>query len=196
MGKMRECVINSVRVSLINQDRIVVLKDKEDELYLPIWIGLFEFESITIALQKIEVARPLTHDLMKNLISSLDARLISVEITALESDTYYANLIIEQHGAQKRIDSRPSDAIALVVRTGVPIFVDEEVLERAGIRPEPETSEEIEEGGESTELPGDLSVFEDFLDQLGKQKPEKSQDEDEDNSPQEDQGDGEDLSPQ
>ena len=196
MGKMRECVINSVRVSLINQDRIVVLKDKEDELYLPIWIGLFEFESITIALQKIEVARPLTHDLMKNLISSLDARLISVEITALESDTYYANLIIEQHGAQKRIDSRPSDAIALVVRTGVPIFVDEEVLERAGIRPEPETSEEIEEGGESTELPGDLSVFEDFLDQLGKQKPEKSEDEDEDSSPQEDQGDGEDLSPQ
>ena len=196
MGKMRECVINSVRVSLINQDRIVVLKDKEDELYLPIWIGLFEFESITIALQKIEVARPLTHDLMKNLISSLDARLISVEITALESDTYYANLIIEQHGAQKRIDSRPSDAIALVVRTGVPIFVDEEVLERAGIRPEPETSEEIEEGTESTELPGDLSVFEDFLDQLGKQKPEKSEDEDEDSTPEEDQGDGEDLSPQ
>ncbi len=196
MGKMRECVINSVRVSLINQDRIVVLKDKEDELYLPIWIGLFEFESITIALQKIEVARPLTHDLMKNLISSLDARLISVEITALESDTYYANLIIEQHGAQKRIDSRPSDAIALVVRTGVPIFVDEEVLERAGIRPEPETSEEIEEGTESTELPGDLSVFEDFLDQLGKQKPEKTEDEDEDSTPEEDQGDGEDLSPQ
>ena len=195
MGKMRECVINSVRVSLINQDRIVVLKDKEDELYLPIWIGLFEFESITIALQKIETARPLTHDLMKNLISSLDARLISVEITALESDTYYANLIIEQHGAQKRIDSRPSDAIALVVRTGVPIFVDEEVLERAGIRPEPETSEEIEEGGESTELPGDLSVFEDFLDQLGKQKPEKSEDEDEDSTPEEDQGDGEDLNP-
>jgi len=132
---------------------------------------------------------------MKNLISSLDARLISVEITALESDTYYANLIIEQHGAQKRIDSRPSDAIALVVRTGVPIFVDEEVLERAGIRPEPETSEEIEEGTESTELPGDLSVFEDFLDQLGKQKPEKSEDEDEDSTPEEDQGDGEDLNP-
>ena len=196
MGKMKKCVINSVRVSLINQDRIVVLKDKEDELYLPIWIGLFEFESITIALQKIETARPLTHDLMKNLISSLDARLISVEITTLESDTYYANLIIEQNGVQKRIDCRPSDAIALVVRTGVPIFVDEDVLERAGIRPEPETSEELEEGSESAELPGDLSVFEDFLDQLGKQKPEKSEDEDEDSSPEEDQGDSEDLSPQ
>ena len=196
MGKMRECVINSVRVSLINQDRIVVLKDKEDDLYLPIWIGLFEFESITIALQKIETARPLTHDLMKNLISSLDARLISVEITALESDTYYANLIIEQNGVQKRIDCRPSDAIALVVRTGVPIFVDEDVLERAGIRPEPETSEELDEGSESAELPGDLSVFEDFFDQLNKQKPEKSEDEDEDINPTEDQGDSEDLSPQ
>ncbi|GAA5343567.1 MAG: bifunctional nuclease family protein [Anaerolineaceae bacterium] len=196
MGKMRECVINSVRVSLINQDRIVVLKDKEDELYLPIWIGLFEFESITIALQKIETARPLTHDLMKNLISSLDARLIAVEITTLESDTYYANLIIEQNGVQKRIDCRPSDAIALVVRTGVPIFVDEDVLERAGIRPEPETSEELDEGSESAELPGDLSVFEDFFDQLNKQKPEKSEDEDEDINPTEDQGDSEDLSPQ
>lgn len=196
MGKMRECVINSVRVSLINQDRIVVLKDKEDDLYLPIWIGLFEFESITIALQKIETARPLTHDLMKNLISSLDARLIAVEITALESDTYYANLIIEQNGVQKRIDCRPSDAIALVVRTGVPIFVDEDVLERAGIRPEPETSEELDEGSESAELPGDLSVFEDFFDQLNKQKPEKSEDEDEDINPTEDQGDSEDLSPQ
>ena len=196
MGKMRECVINSVRVSLINQDRIVVLKDKEDELYLPIWIGLFEFESITIALQKIETARPLTHDLMKNLISSLDARLIAVEITTLESDTYYANLIIEQNGVQKRIDCRPSDAIALVVRTGVPIFVDEDVLERAGIRPEPETSEELDEGSESAELPGDLSVFEDFFDQLNKQKPEKSEDEDEDINPTEDEGDSEDLSPQ
>jgi len=130
------------------------------------------------------------------LISSLDARLIAVEITTLESDTYYANLIIEQNGVQKRIDCRPSDAIALVVRTGVPIFVDEDVLERAGIRPEPETSEELDEGSESAELPGDLSVFEDFFDQLSKQKPEKSEDEDEDINPTEDQGDGEDLSPQ
>jgi bifunctional DNase/RNase len=196
MSKMRECVINSVRVSLVNQDRIVVLKDKEDELYLPIWIGLFEFESITIALQKIEVARPLTHDLMKNLISSLDARLISVEITALESDTYYANLVLEQGGAQKRIDCRPSDAIALVVRTDIPIFVDEDVLDRAGIRPEPETPEETEEGSASTELPGDLSVFEDFLDQLGKKKPGKSEGEDEEDKPDENEGDGEDLSPE
>jgi len=188
MSKMRECVINSVRVSLVNQDRIVVLKDKEEELYLPIWIGLFEFESITIALQKIEVARPLTHDLMKNLISALNARLISVEITALESDTYYANLVIEQDGMQKRIDCRPSDAMALVVRTGVPIFVDEDVLERAGIRPEEETSEETEEKGESSELPGDLSVFENFLDQLGKSGGEdkgssKDEDEGEDKNP-------------
>jgi len=196
MSKMRECVINSVRVSLVNQDRIVVLKDKEDELYLPIWIGLFEFESITIALQKIEVARPLTHDLMKNLISSLDARLISVEITALESDTYYANLVLEQGGAQKRIDCRPSDAIALVVRTDIPIFVDEDVLDRAGIRPEPETPEETEEGSSSTELPGDLSVFEDFLDQLGKKKPGKSEGEDEEDKPDDTEGDGEDLSPE
>ena len=104
MKKMRECLISSVRVSLINQDRIVVLKEKESERYLPIWIGLYEFEAITIVLHKIETARPLTHDLMKNLFSVLDTRLISVEITALESDTFYANLVIEQGGEQKRVD--------------------------------------------------------------------------------------------
>ncbi|MFZ3151725.1 MAG: bifunctional nuclease family protein [Anaerolineaceae bacterium] len=167
MSKMKECLINSVRVSLINQERIVVLKEKDDELYLPIWIGLYEFESITIALQKIEVARPLTHDLMKTILSVLDGTLICIEITALESDTYYANLVVEQGGAQKRIDCRPSDALALVVRSGVPIYVNEDVLDRAGIRPEENTPSETAELSEDEINTPDLSVFEDFLGKLG-----------------------------
>jgi len=181
MKKMRECLISSVRVSLINQDRIVVLKDKEQEWYLPIWIGLYEFEANTIVLHKIETARPLTHDLMKNLIGTLDARLLSVEITALESDTFYANLVLEQGGTQKRLDCRPSDALALVVRTGVPIFVDEDVLDRAGVIPEVEIH--VEEGVSEAngEAPGDLSVFEEFFNKLDNEdkdqpKPESGED--------------------
>ncbi len=169
MSAMKECLINSVRVSLVNQERIVVLKEKEDERYLPIWIGLYEFEAITIALQKIEVARPLTHDLMKNVLGLLEGQLLYIEITALESDTYYANLVIEQADSQKRIDCRPSDAIALVVRTGVPIFVAAEVLDKAAIRPEEETMESDLEAFESEpeEAQPDLSIFEDFLGKLG-----------------------------
>ncbi len=166
MKKMRECLISSVRVSLINQDRIVVLKEKDQERYLPIWIGLYEFEAITIALHKIETARPLTHDLMKNLFGVLDARLLAVEITALESDTFYANLVIEQGGAQKRVDCRPSDALALVVRTGVPVFVDEGVLDKAAVIPELEIHPEEGAAEASEEGTGDLSLFEEFFNKL------------------------------
>jgi len=181
MRKMRECLISIVRVSLINQDRIVVLKDKDEERYLPIWIGLYEFEAITIVLHKIETARPLTHDLMKNLVGALDARLLSVEITALESDTFYANLVLEQDGAQKRLDCRPSDALALVVRTGVPIFVDAEVLDKAGVVPEVEIHPEEGESETSGEGAGDLSLFEEFFSKLDtddtdQQKPENGED--------------------
>lgn len=182
---MIECLINSVRVSLINQERIVVLKEKDADRYLPIWIGLYEFEAITIALQKIEVARPLTHDLMKNILNTLGGRLICIEITALESDTYYANLVIEHEGTQKRIDCRPSDAIALVVRTGVPIFVDEDVLDRAAIRPEEDSELETSESAGSEGAGPDLSVFEDFLGKLGDDKPDLDEDKPKDNDPDE-----------
>jgi len=163
MGKMIECAIDSVRVSLTNQDRVIVLKDKDDERYVPIWIGLFEAESITIALQNIAVARPLTHDLMLDMLHKMGGRLLRVEITGLVSETYYANLVV-QTDKEVSIDCRPSDALALVVRTGAPIFVDEEILNEVGIQPEdaiylePENEEE-----EEYDLPGNLSVFEDFL---------------------------------
>lgn len=183
MKKMRECLISSVRVSLINQDRIVVLKEKDQERYLPIWIGLYEFEAITIVLHKIETARPLTHDLMKNLFSVLDTRLISVEITALESDTFYANLVIEQGGAQKRVDCRPSDALALVVRTGVPVFVAEDVLDKASVIPELEIQLEEEETETSAQKLGDLSVFEEFFSKLDDSDTDEANPESKDDDP-------------
>ncbi len=170
MGKMVECQIDSVRVSLTNQDRVIVLKDKTSERYVPIWIGPFEAESITIALQNIAVARPLTHDLVLSVLHQLEARLLRVEITGLVTDTYYANLVIETDKTVY-VDCRPSDAVALVARTGVPIFVDDEILAEVGIKPEENMAFGFdEEDAEEDDLPGDISAFESFLDDLQKGK--------------------------
>ncbi len=171
MGKMIECQIDSVRVSLTNQDRIIVLKDKDNERYLPVWIGMFEAESITIALQSIAVARPLTHDLFLSLIEKLGAKFLRVEINSLLNGTYFANLVMETDKVIF-IDCRPSDALALVVRSGVPIFVDEEILEEAAIQPEdyralsPEERDNREIDQEQDLEPGDTSLFDDFLNSL------------------------------
>lgn len=177
MGKMIECIIDSIRVSLTNQDRITVLKEKEAERYLPIWMGVPETDSITIALQGVAIARPITHDLLISIMNALDIHLESCEITNLENDTFYANLVLDQNGIKKIIDSRPSDAIALAIRAKAPIFVDEDILDAVGIRPEdvlPQTPEEEQEE-DSSDLDSDLDIFEDFLVQLGKDKPQKDQ---------------------
>ena len=177
MARMVEMLIDSVRVSLTNQQRIVVLREANTERYLPIWIGPYEAESITIALQEVEVARPQTHDLLKNVLQAVNARLLRVEVISLRDDVYYGNLIIEVNGHVVEVDSRPSDALALAVRAHVPIMVTRDVLDTAGITPEQEGQEQdlaslkpssIETGGKSKEEPGEerLSVFEDFLDKL------------------------------
>lgn len=178
MSRMVECVIDSVRVSLTNQQRIVVLREMDQERYLAIWIGPFEAEAITVALQEIEVARPQTHDLLRNTLRTLGARLLRVEITALRDDVYFANLIIEAGETQYTVDSRSSDALALAVRCHVPVLVDLDVLEAAGITPDHDIQSQtgatggVEESGESGKTsagtPGEdrLSVFEDFLENL------------------------------
>ena len=130
---MVEVVIDSVRVSLTNQQRIVVLREVNAERYLPIWIGPYEAEAITIALQEIEVARPQTHDLLKNTISRLGARLVRVQVVSLREDVFYGELIVEQEDDQFSIDCRPSDALALAVRCHVPILIAREILDSAAI---------------------------------------------------------------
>jgi len=142
MSKMIEVEIDSVRVSLTNQQRIVILKQVNRERYLPIWIGLYEAEAITIALQDIQVARPQTHDLLKTLIQTLNARLIQVEVISLSDDVFYGNLILEINGQRREVDCRPSDALALAARTNVPIMVSSDVMSRAGIIPEEDISEQ------------------------------------------------------
>lgn len=167
MPKMIEVVIDSVRVSLTNQQRIVILKQADEERYLPIWVGLYEAEAITIALQDIQVARPQTHDLLKILIQSLDAKLIQVEISSLSDDVFYGNLVLEVQGQRRNVDCRPSDALALAVRMHVPIVVAEDVLSQAGIVPEEDISDlseaEVESEDSSMHAHDNLGVFEDFL---------------------------------
>jgi len=166
MSKMIEVVIDSVRVSLTNQQRVVILKKVDQERFLPIWIGLYEAEAITIALQKIQVARPQTHDLLKTLIQSLNAELTHVEVISLSEDVFYGNLIFTVNDQKRKIDCRPSDAIALAVRMDVPIMVSEDVMNQAGIVPEDDMTEmESEEFDEALLIEGEdnLGVFEDFL---------------------------------
>jgi uncharacterized protein len=180
MTRMVEVVIDSVRVSLTNQQRIVVLREVDAERYLPIWIGPYEAESITIALQEIEVARPQTHDLLKNLLTSLNARLLRIEVISLRDEVFYGNLVVETAGKILNIDSRPSDALALAVRAHVPIMVSREVLDSAGVVPEEDLRElkpPVESASAATPpqpesnppaAPSEerLHVFEDFLSNL------------------------------
>ena len=190
MEDMVEVVIDSIRVSLMSQQRIVILREQDEERYLPIWIGVYEAESITIALQEVEVSRPLTHDLIRNVFNQLNARVIRVEVISLRDDTFYGNIVAESDGHTFDIDARPSDALAIAVRTHVPIYVARSVMNAASIVPE----DDIQDQEPRLELPEEpeaeerLSVFEDFLDGLGKSDPENG-DEDSDTGDGDDQGD-------
>lgn len=175
MAKMIEVMIDSIRVSLTSQQRIVLLRSLETERYLPIWIGPYETESITIALQEIELARPQAHDLLILMLKKLDAHLRRVEITALKEDVFYGNLVVEKDGQMIDIDARPSDSIAMAVRAHVPIMLAEEILDTAGILVSPDIQQESTEAeilSEQTpsaatdESKKRLSVFEDFLQNL------------------------------
>ena len=174
MEDMIEVVIDSIRVSLMSQQRIVILRERQAERYLPIWIGIYEAESITIALQEVEVARPLTHDLLKNLFAEFKAQIVRVEVVSLRDDTFFGNIVAEADGRTLNIDSRPSDALAVAVRAHVPILVARSVMDVAGIIPEedlqegePAESEAPKAAAPGTESGEErLSVFQDFLEGL------------------------------
>jgi len=134
-----EMIIDNIRVSLMNYQRVVILKEKEGVRYLPIWIGPAEADAIAVKIQKVSLSRPLTHDFTCAAIDALGASLQSAIINKLENDTFYAKVVLRVHGGQKEIDCRPSDALAVAVRKNVPIYVDEEVLKKAGILQDEET---------------------------------------------------------
>ena len=163
---MVEVTIDSVRVSLMSQHRVVVLKEMDGERFLPIWIGPFEADAITIELQGVEVARPLTHDLLKSVIHLLGGEVTRVIINDLNNDTFYARIIVEVEGDEMEIDSRPSDAIALAVRCSAPVLVAETVMDRAAIMPEEDArgAEVEKEAGPTGDE--DLDAFRDFVEGL------------------------------
>jgi len=172
---MIEMTIDSIRVSLMNYQRVVILKEKMARRYLPIWIGPAEADAIAVKLQGVTVPRPLTHDLLSSVIDSLGATIDSIVVSDLKSDTFYATIILNVDGEQIEIDSRPSDALALAVRAEVPIYAEEAVLDKAGILLDEETGKPVLEGTEETgaqdkkvseEEMKKLSAFYDFINTL------------------------------
>ena len=177
---MIEMTIDSIRVSLVNYRRVVILKEKMSERYLPIWIGPAEADAIAIKLRGEPMPRPLTHDLLVNIISSLGASVDSIVINDLKNDTFYARIMLNVDGSQMEIDSRPSDALALAVALNkeVPIYAEDSVLDRAGILLDKETGKPIMEEGEAGEEGAGskkiideeelkkLSAFNDFINTL------------------------------
>ncbi len=170
---MIEMTIDSIRVSLMNYQRVVILKEKMSERYLPIWIGPAEADAIAVKLQGVTVPRPLTHDLLRTVIDTLGATVNSIIISDLKSDTFYAKILLNVDGGQMEVDSRPSDALALAVRVEVPIYAEETVLDKAGILLDKETGKPISqerEGASGEEVSEEelrkMSAFYDFINTL------------------------------
>ena len=160
--------IDSIRVSLVSPHRIVVLKD-DAEHFLPIWIGPFEADAIRIALEGNQVARPLTHDLFKNLLQELGGTPSHIVVTDLRNETFFANIIMNLNGKEIDLDSRPSDAIALAVRFQVPMYVEPAVMKQAAIRKSQDTEAETQAPEVEEKLDAFRDLFQDLdLDGLGK----------------------------
>ena len=152
------------------QQRAGVLKVKDSDLYLPIFIGQFEVEAIRFKLMGVEVQRPMTHDLLGSVIGDLGGSIHSIVVSELKNDTFFAKIVIDSNGTLIEIDARPSDALALAVRSEAPIYAEDEVVEKAGVSldfEKQDSSGEEDEGKQvnEEELEG-LSAFTDFIDSL------------------------------
>lgn len=165
---MIKVFIDSIRVSLMSQLRVVILKDPITSRYLPIFIGPCEAEAIAMKLQDVKVERPMTHDLLKAVITEMGGTVQHIIVNDLRNDTFYAQIIVEQNGETLSIDARPSDAIALSVRLEVPIFVAESVMERAAVIEDEDVDTDDAIPDVTPEIADEtrLSVFEDFVDTL------------------------------
>ncbi|MBN2304012.1 MAG: bifunctional nuclease family protein [Anaerolineae bacterium] len=179
---MIKVLIDSIRVSLMSQLRVVILKDPLSGKYLPIFIGICEADAIAVKLQNMNVERPLTHDLLKSFIAELGGRVQHIIVNDLRNDTFYAHIIVEQDNQTHVIDARPSDAIALAVRLEVPIYVAETVMERAAILPDEEVENEVAEPDEMGETQERLSIFEDFVESLDLDDIDSSGEDDDDDN--------------
>lgn len=158
MARLVEMVIESVRVHMLSNRHVVILKDTEGDRYLPIWIGAWEASAIAMRLQGLAAERPLTHDLFAAALDRLGVRVERVVISELSDETYHAQIHLERDGVQVEVDSRPSDALALAVRAEVQIFAAEEVLAQAGLAVDPdEEAGDDEDAGPDEEAEGEGS---------------------------------------
>ena len=149
-------VIYGVSFDMVGKQPIVLLKTREGNKFLPIWIGHPEAAAILMKLQGANTPRPMTHDLINDVLSELDVACTKVEVTELKENTFYASITLQSNGREVEIDSRPSDALALAVRTGAPIFAHEDVIAESGIEFEHEVEDEDEV----------VDKFKEFLDQV------------------------------
>ena len=168
-----EMVVESVRVHMLSSRHVVILKETDRERYLPIWIGPWEASAIAMKLQGLTPERPLTHDLFAATLDELGIRIDRVVISALAEETYHARLFFELDGKTVEVDSRPSDALALAVRSGIRIFAAEAVLDQAGLGADSGIDSDDEaEAGAALEATGEkivdprLDVFREFVNSL------------------------------
>jgi uncharacterized protein len=167
-----EMVVESVRVHMLSSRHVVILKETGRERYLPIWIGPWEASAIAMKLQGLTPERPLTHDLFASALEAIDARVARVVISDLADETFHARLYVSRDGHEGEIDARPSDALALAVRTGAPIFAMPSVLDQAGLGGDGGMSDDDDEPGAVLESTGErivdprLDVFREFVNSL------------------------------
>jgi bifunctional DNase/RNase len=151
MARLVEMVVESVRVHMLSNRHVVILKDNAGDRYLPIWIGAWEASAIAMRLQGLAAERPLTHDLFTSALEVLGVRVARVVVSDLADETYHAQLVLERDGVEEEVDARPSDALAIAVRTESPIYCSESVLVQAALSADPD--EEGAEDAESGDVP-------------------------------------------
>ena len=139
---MIEVAVDSIRVHMPTNQHVVILKEKGADRYLPIWIGPFEANAIALKITGVAPERPITHDLMATTMAELGVVLTRIVVSSLSDEVFYARLHMQLDGREIDVDARPSDAIALAVRQECPIFVSEEVFDKAGVIPDKEDAEE------------------------------------------------------
>ena len=156
---MQEMHIYGVSFDLVGKQPIVLLKTAEGNKFLPIWIGHPEAAAILMKLQSASTPRPMTHDLVTDMLDQLGAQVIRITVTELRENTFYAQITVQQDGSEVEIDSRPSDAIALAIRADAPIFAADEVIEESAIEFE---GDEVNQ----EDLEKEVSKFKQFLDHV------------------------------
>jgi bifunctional DNase/RNase len=181
---MIEATVESIRVSLVSQNRVVILREIDGDRHLPIWIGAYEAEAIAMELQGVTATRPLPYDLFRNLLTDLDATVQQVVIAELTDKIFYARIVIDVQGRTLELDSRPSDALAVAVRTGARILIAESIMDEVGVSMDDDDGDDIDVTAiaESASLPEtspepalpesprvedeQLGVFRDFINSL------------------------------